>query len=69
GVPEDPVTGTASGILAGYLRLTGKLVKERYTFEQGHALRREGIAYVKFEGERPWVGGEARITLEGRLKL
>ncbi|NJE31116.1 PhzF family phenazine biosynthesis protein [Thermococcus sp. 18S1] len=68
-VPEDPVTGTASGILAGYLRLTGKLVKDRYIFEQGHALRREGRVYVEFEGERPWVGGEARISLEGRLRL
>lgn len=69
GVPEDPVTGTASGILAGYLRLTGKLTKNSYIFEQGHALKREGKAYVEFEGEQPWVGGEARIVLEGHLKF
>jgi len=69
GVPEDPVTGTAGGILASYLRLTGKLVKERYVFEQGHALRREGTVYVEFDEGTPWVGGEAEISLEGRLFL
>jgi len=69
GVPEDPVTGTASGILAGYLRLTGKLVKDRYVFEQGHALRREGRVHVEFEGDQPWIGGKAVITFEGRLEL
>ncbi|ACS90008.1 MAG TPA: PhzF family phenazine biosynthesis protein [Thermococcaceae archaeon] len=69
GVPEDPVTGTASGILAGYLRLTDKLTKDSYIFEQGHALKREGKAYVKFEGNYPWVGGEARIILEGQLEF
>nr|QEK14083.1 PhzF family phenazine biosynthesis protein [Thermococcus aciditolerans] len=56
-------------MLAGYLRLTEKLVKDSYVFEQGHALRREGRVYVEFEGERPWVGGEARISLEGRLRV
>ncbi|WP_366515066.1 PhzF family phenazine biosynthesis protein [Palaeococcus sp. (in: euryarchaeotes)] len=69
GVPEDPVTGTANAALAGYLKFTNKLVKEEYSFEQGHALNREGVVHVKLKENEIWVGGEAVCILEGVLKL
>jgi len=68
GVPEDPVTGTANAALAYYLRQTGKLLRDEYAFEQGHALRREGVAHVRLENGI-WVGGDAVCVLEGNLKL
>jgi|Deesub1362B_J571_1020462.scaffolds.fasta_scaffold02379_1 PhzF family phenazine biosynthesis protein len=69
GVPEDPVTGTANAALAGYLKFTNKLVKEEYAFEQGHALNREGVVYVKLKDDEIWVGGDAVCILEGVLRL
>ncbi len=61
GIPEDPVTGTANSALAYYLRESGRLVKDRYKFEQGHALKREGIVHVRFD-DGVWVGGRAVCT-------
>ena len=66
GIPEDPVTGTANSALAYYLYTTEKLVKDRYVFEQGHALGREGIVYVEVD-ESVWVGGDAVLVLRGTL--
>jgi len=68
GVEEDPVTGTAGVALAYYLH-TQRLVKESYVFEQGHAMRREGLIYARVEGEHVWVGGDAVCVLEGRLRV
>ncbi len=66
GIQEDPVTGTANSALAYYLYATKKLVKDRYVFEQGHALKREGIVYVEVN-DGVWVGGDAVLVLEGKL--
>ena len=68
GIPEDPVTGTANSALAYYLNSSGKLVKECYEFEQGHALRREGIAHVKLDNG-VWVGGKAVCIAEGKIEV
>jgi len=44
-------------------------VKEEYSFEQGHALNREGVVHVKLKENEIRVGGEAVCILEGVLKL
>ncbi|WP_156786051.1 PhzF family phenazine biosynthesis protein [Archaeoglobus veneficus] len=70
GVAEDPATGTAGAALAYYLHYSGRLVNEEYTFEQGHAMLREGVIHAKIEdGARVWVGGNAVCVLEGELRV
>ncbi|WP_457549506.1 PhzF family phenazine biosynthesis protein [Archaeoglobus sp.] len=68
GISEDPVTGTANSALAYYLHTTEKLVKSRYTFEQGHTLEREGIVHVEVD-KGVWVGGDAVLVFKGSLTL
>jgi PhzF family phenazine biosynthesis protein len=66
GVPEDPVTGTASGATGAYLDRFGAIDTEAMRFEQGHFLDRGGVVHVEV-GERVRVGGDAVVSLEGRL--
>jgi predicted PhzF superfamily epimerase YddE/YHI9 len=68
GIPEDPVTGTANSALAYYLHTSGKLIKDCYVFEQGHALGREGVVYVEISNG-VWVGGNAVLVLKGNLMI
>ncbi len=68
GIPEDPVTGTANSALAYYLNSSGRLVKEYYRFEQGHALGREGVAHVKLDNG-VWVGGESVCIAKGEIEI
>lgn len=71
GVPEDPVTGTASGAMGAYLRefdaFDGDLPEEM-RFEQGHFLDRPGKVRVQV-GESVRVGGRAVRALSGRLRV
>jgi trans-2,3-dihydro-3-hydroxyanthranilate isomerase len=75
GVPEDPVTGTASGACGAYLDRFGALdpTPERMRFEQGHFMDRDGIVHVEAsdattEG-RVRVGGEAVVALDGAVAV
>ncbi len=68
GIPEDPVTGTANSALAYYLNSSGRLVKEYYRFEQGHALGREGVAHVKLDNG-VWVGGKSVCIAKGEIEI
>lgn len=70
GVPEDPVTGTASGATAGYLRTVDAFdsLPEEMLFEQGHFLDRPGHVHVQARDEIQ-VGGSAVTTLEGTLRI
>lgn len=69
GVPEDPVTGTASGACGAYLRdvdaFDGELPGEM-VFEQGHFVGRPGYVHVRID-EEVRVGGEAVTSLDGEL--
>jgi PhzF family phenazine biosynthesis protein len=71
GVPEDPVTGTASGACGAYLRsvdaFEGELPAEM-RFEQGHFVDRPGHVSVRV-GDEVRVGGEAVTSLEGSLSV
>jgi len=74
GIPEDPVTGTASGAVGGYLREFEAIEAEAMAFEQGHFVDRPGRVAVRVDdsaprGERVRVGGRATIALDGRLSV
>ena len=66
GVPEDPVTGTASGAAGAYLDRFGAVDTDAMRFEQGHFLDRAGTVHVEV-GDDVRVGGDAVVSLEGRL--
>ncbi len=71
GVPEDPVTGTASGAVAAYVRRHGALggdIGEELLLEQGHFMDRPGLVRVQAEGEIR-VGGGAVTALNGELRV
>lgn len=68
GVPEDPVTGTASGATGAYLREFGAFdtMPDELWFEQGHYVDRPGNVVVEV-GERVRVGGRAAVTMDGDI--
>jgi PhzF family phenazine biosynthesis protein len=70
GVPEDPVTGTASGAVGVYLREFDAFdsLPEEMSFEQGHYLDRPGRVRVRVR-ETAHVGGRAHTALEGDLRV
>ena len=70
GIPEDPVTGTASGAVGGYL-VHANAFSETPTelrFEQGHYVDRPGTVRVRVDGEVR-VGGRAVVALDGTLSV
>ncbi|RQG97867.1 PhzF family phenazine biosynthesis protein [Natrarchaeobius chitinivorans] len=71
GVPEDPVTGTASGAVGAYLDHFGAFdgdVPAEMRLEQGHYVDRPGIARVRLDsGVR--VGGRGVTVLDGTLTV
>jgi len=70
GLPEDPVTGTASGAVAGYLRHHDAfdVFPEELRLEQGHYVDRPGLVRVRAR-EDVTVGGPAVVSLEGTLRV
>jgi PhzF family phenazine biosynthesis protein len=70
GVPEDPVTGTASGACGAYLRHVGAFddLPDEMTFEQGHFVDRPGEVSVRV-GDEVRVGGRAVTTLDGSMVI
>ena len=69
GVPEDPVTGTASGAVAAYLRHHGAVDDlDDMCFEQGHAIDRFGRVSVD-ASEEIRIGGRAVTALDGQLAV
>jgi trans-2,3-dihydro-3-hydroxyanthranilate isomerase len=73
GVPEDPVTGTASGACGAYLDRFGAFdpTPEEMRFEQGHFLDRDGLVRVDASAAtttgRVRVGGTAAVALDGEV--
>lgn len=68
GVPEDPVTGTASGAVGAYLREFEAVDETGMLFEQGHFIDRPGRVRVRV-GEEVRVGGRAAVALDGTLTV
>jgi len=74
GVPEDPVTGSATGGMAAYLWKYGLVREPRYTVEQGHIMGRPGIVEVEIEGsgDEPTAvrtAGTAVTVLRGEITV
>ena len=75
GVPEDPVTGTASGACGAYLDRFGALdpTPPEMIFEQGHFLDRDGRVRVEASDATTRgavrVGGTATVALDGELRV
>lgn len=76
GIPEDPVTGSANGAMAGYLVLEGILAQDQVhqlTFAQGDAMGRPGRLSITITpsatGPVIQVGGAAIPTISGTLTL
>lgn len=72
GIDEDPVTGTASGACAGYLREVAAFDGEfpdELRFEQGHYLDRPGLVRVRLDGDDVRIGGTAVVSLDGEIRI
>jgi trans-2,3-dihydro-3-hydroxyanthranilate isomerase len=76
GIPEDPVTGSASGPLALLLRqktLETDASPQPWPricrFEQGDCLGRAGRLLIELRGNIPKLGGQAITVLRGELYL
>ncbi|MFB6195330.1 MAG: PhzF family phenazine biosynthesis protein [Haloplanus sp.] len=68
GVPEDPVTGTASAACGAYLHAVDAFDDPpgEMRFEQGHFVDRPGLVRVRMDGGVR-VGGRAVTALDGTL--
>ncbi|QFU83308.1 PhzF family phenazine biosynthesis protein [Natronorubrum aibiense] len=71
GVPEDPVTGTASGAVGAYLDHFGAFdddFPEELRLEQGHYVDRPGLVRIRV-GDDVQVGGRGVTVLDGSLAV
>jgi trans-2,3-dihydro-3-hydroxyanthranilate isomerase len=78
GVPEDPATGSAAGPLGGYLEkyqvLSNHPRGTSFVLEQGYEINRPSklivqCSYEKDEITEAIVGGEVKLTVEGKFFL
>lgn len=74
GIPEDPVTGSATGGMAAYLWKYGLLREARYTVEQGHFAGRPGLVDVEVDAEggepvQVRIAGTAVTVLTGTITV
>ncbi|MCC7365256.1 MAG: PhzF family phenazine biosynthesis protein [Dehalococcoidia bacterium] len=74
GIPEDPVTGSATGAMAAYLWKYGLIREPRYSVEQGHIMGRPGIVEIEVDadGEDPVevrIAGSAVTVLRGVMTV
>jgi PhzF family phenazine biosynthesis protein len=72
GIEEDPVTGTASGAVAAYLRDVGAFDGElpaELVLEQGHFVDRPGRVRVRARTDPIAVGGRAVTAFDGTISV
>jgi PhzF family phenazine biosynthesis protein len=70
GIPEDPVSGNAHGLLAVYLDSLGRLAGGRLRGAQGHHLGRAGKVDVELlPGNSLALRGQTRHVFETRISL
>lgn len=65
---EDPVTGSANGAMAQWLRGRGD-VPARYSVLQGTSLGRDGRVEITDDGDAIWVGGRANVVVRGTITV
>ncbi|MBT9392609.1 PhzF family phenazine biosynthesis protein [Hymenobacter sp. NST-14] len=73
-LPEDPVTGSATGGMAAYLWHYGLLTEPTFVAEQGHWMGRPGTVQVRVEGpptdiRTVHIGGTGVVIVQGELRL
>ena len=66
-VGEDPATGSAAGPLCAYL--AARAGTTALTIEQGIEMGRPSRIEAAMEGERPRVGGDVVVVVDGTLQL
>ena len=64
---EDPATGSAAGPLCAYLQ--ARRGTETVEIEQGLEMGRPSRLSAAMEGDRPRVGGDVVVVLEGHARL
>jgi PhzF family phenazine biosynthesis protein len=76
GIPEDPVSGNAHGMLGVYLTGLGLLPPDarghtRFTGAQGHHMHRPGRVGIEVEKDSAavWISGQAASVFETMLTL
>lgn len=74
GIPEDPVTGSATGGMAAYLWKYGLVRQPTYTVEQGHIMGRPGHVEVEVDGDgdeplEVRIAGTAVTVLSGTITV
>ncbi len=74
GIPEDPVTGSATGAMSAYLWRYGLLRETHYFAEQGHIVGRPGVVEVEVDadGDEPTeirIAGSAVTVLRGTITV
>lgn len=68
GIDEDPATGTAAGLLAGYLEQLDYIKKDKdYRILQGEYVNQPSIIHVKVANDGVWVSGSSVIVMEGTV--
>jgi predicted PhzF superfamily epimerase YddE/YHI9 len=66
---EDPVTGSLNASVAQWLLADGQ-VKAPYVVSQGSAVGRSGRVQVELDDSGTvWIGGSARIMVDGKIDL
>lgn len=73
-LPEDPVTGSATGGMAAYLWHYGLLATPEFIAEQGHWMGRPGTVYVAVQGPPEaiaavHISGQGVVVVQGELRL
>ncbi|ACJ75482.1 protein YddE [Thermosipho africanus TCF52B] len=70
GINEEAATGTANGALLYYL-YKNNLIDEKkvYKIIQGESMNRKSEIFGKIENEKVFIGGKAKIIIEGNLKV
>jgi PhzF family phenazine biosynthesis protein len=70
GIAEDPASGAANGLIAGYIGLCepqGDLARG-YRVSQGREIGHDAQIDVAIEGAAVWVGGPTRTVVRGELE-
>jgi PhzF family phenazine biosynthesis protein len=60
GIVEDPASGAANGLIAGY-------IADGYQVSQGREIGHDARLIAQIEGDSVWIGGRSRIVIDGTL--
>jgi len=66
-IGEDPATGSAAGPLCAYL--AARTGQQRVVIDQGVEMGRASRLHAAMEGDRPRVGGDVVVLVDGTLRL